>query len=247
MKKALMILVPLLLSYLITLIATLPAAVAVRWLPLPDALQLQGLRGTLWQGEVQNIVWKTQHTGPVRWQWQGRSLLTGEVAAQVEVTDPQGIRGHGTLGWNGEWNIRDTRLYLPAALLAAPLALPVEPGGDLDARLTLLRFTDRGCIAANATLHWQQGRVRHPGGTLNLGETQIRLNCINQQWRAEINQNSPQLSSKGKLTLTGNRNYHWQSEITPGQDFSPLLMIGLSQRADKQGNGHFTVDTSGRW
>ncbi|MGL5600935.1 MAG: type II secretion system protein N [Silvania sp.] len=236
-----------LLSYLFTLLIALPARVAVGGLPMPASLQLQGISGTLWEGQVQTIRWKTLQIGPVHWAWQGSALLTGEIAAQVELADPQGLDGRGTLGWNGEWNIRHARLHLPARVLPEPLGLTAELSGDIDARLAQLRFTPEGCIAAQGDLYWKAGRVVSIAGALTTGDTRLRLGCRNRQWRTDFTQRSEQVSSTGQFTLSGSREYRGKSEVAPGADFPPALMLLLTQSARQQANGTFTLDTSGRW
>ncbi|MBZ0059564.1 MULTISPECIES: type II secretion system protein N [unclassified Leclercia] len=246
MKKTLILLLPLLLGYFITLLLMLPARFALGWLSLPAALQLEEIDGTLWQGEVQNVVWNKRQTGPLSWSWRSSALLRGDIAADIGIADPRGIRGSGVVAWNGDWNIDDARLHLPAALSGELLGLAVGLGGDVNATLTQLRFTARGCIAARADLTWTQGSVETLAGRLNTGDTQVRLKCINQQWRADITQRSPQVNSKGQFTLTGGGDYRWQSEVTPGADFPSALLNLLNPGARHQTNGQFTVDTAGR-
>lgn len=245
--KPLHLLLPLLLSYLIGLLVMLPARFAIGWLPLPPGANLQGVSGTLWQGQAQTLRIDNQQLGPFTWDWKGAALLQGQIAAQVALSDPRGISGKGSVGWNGEWNVDDATLHFPAAVLHDTLALSAEFSGDVSAQLSHLRFTPQGCVAARATLNWKNGGVTDAAGALNTGDTRIQVKCANKQWRAEITQASEQLKGHGQVSLSARKDYRLQGEITPGPTFPPALLMLLTQGARQEKSGQFTFETSGRW
>jgi general secretion pathway protein N len=245
--KPLHFILPLAVSYLIALVVMVPARIAIERLSLPQGLNLEGVSGTLWQGQAQTLRWQNQQIGPFSWVWRSKGLLEGQLAALVELSDVRGIKGNGAVGWNGEWRIDDARLYFPAAEVGHALALSAQFSGEIDAKLTHLRFTPKGCIAAKADLHWKNGSVADTAGLLTTGDTRLRVKCVNQQWLADITQDSAQLRSKGQFSLPGHQQYRLQAELTPEPGFPPALQMLLAQGASDEKNGRYTFETSGRW
>ncbi|MEW7314790.1 type II secretion system protein N [Buttiauxella gaviniae] len=241
------LLFPLLLSYLIALIGLMPARFVIEWLPLPAGVGLGGVSGTLWRGQAQTLRWDNQQIGPFSWTWRGLALLEGSIAAQICLADPRGIQGAGTIGWNGEWNIDDATLKLPAAVLQNALPLTLQLAGEIDARLVHLRFTPNHCLESQAFLRWKNGGVTDNAQALNTGDVRLRLRCVSTRWLADITQSSPEFNSTGQLSLKGFKAYRLQGEITPGPTFPPALLMLMTQSKGSDAPGRYTFDTSGRW
>ncbi|RPH30131.1 type II secretion system protein N [Buttiauxella warmboldiae] len=241
------LLLPLLLGYLLGLVLLLPARFVIAWLPTAPGISLEGIGGTLWQGQAQVLRLENQQVGPVSWQWRSRALLEGKVAAEVVLADPHKIHGRGHVGWNGEWSVDNATLRFPAAIFASLTALPAELNGEVNARLTHLRFTPQRCITAQADVRWKDGRVTIGAETLNTGDIHLQIKCASKRWLADIMQTSEQLSSKGQLWLNGQQRYRLQAEVTPGTDFPPALLMLLAQGTGHETQGRYTFETSGRW
>ncbi|MFB0712668.1 type II secretion system protein N [Buttiauxella noackiae] len=241
------LLLPLVLGYLLGLLLMIPARFVIDWLPLSSEVSLQGVSGTLWQGQVQTLALGKQQVGPISWNWRSTALLEGKIAADIALADPRIINGRGIIGWNGEWSIQEATLRFPAAVLGNAMSLSAKLGGEVSAHLTLLRFTPRNCIEALADMRWSNGNLVDIAATVNTGDTRLRIKCVNQQWLADITQTSEQLHSKGQLRLQGAQQYRLQGEVTPGATFPPALLMLLAQSAGHESQGRYTFETSGRW
>ena len=153
------LLLPLVLGYLLGLLLMIPARFVIDWLPLSSGVSLQGVSGTLWQGQVQTLALGKQQVGPISWNWRSTALLEGKISADIALADRRKINGRGIIGWNGEWSIQEAMLRFPAAVLGNAMSLSAKLGGEVSAHLTQLRFTPRNCIEALADVRWSNGNL----------------------------------------------------------------------------------------
>ena len=72
MKQKVLIAVLFLTVYLMFLLARLPATLVVRHLPLPPNLvQLEGVSGTLWSGQIARLQYASESLTQLRWELDG--------------------------------------------------------------------------------------------------------------------------------------------------------------------------------
>ena len=127
MKQKVLIAVLFLTVYLMFLLARLPATLVVRHLPLPPNLvQLEGVSGTLWSGQIARLQYASESLTQLRWDLDGWSLLRLAPEVSVRFGDRAGLNGQGVIGWNGAAFGRDITLNAPAPWLLArvPTRLP---------------------------------------------------------------------------------------------------------------------------
>ena len=150
--------------YLFFLVQQCPVARVLPWLPLPPELTLSGARGTLWQGEFDQISWQGKVLQNVGWQLPVSSLLLFDPVVQLQFNDKETLRGQAELGWSGGVRLRDVDLQADAAWLLsqAPVRLPVTAAGQLHLQLTELRMTADRCQQLNGTLLWRGAEVQSP-------------------------------------------------------------------------------------
>ncbi|MEH6564825.1 MAG: type II secretion system protein N [Halopseudomonas sp.] len=106
-----------LLVYLATLMSNLPASLVWRQVApsLPAKVELQGISGSLWQGQVANMQVEGIDQGGLRWDWRPAALFSGELALDLE------------------WRPRNSQVY--ATLRLGPGSVLLEKvNGRLDAR-----------------------------------------------------------------------------------------------------------------
>ena len=94
MKKRILIASLFLVAYLVFLLATLPAALVARYLPLPanvaNLLKLEGVSGTLWSGQIARLQYASESVNQLRWDLNGWSLLrfAPEAVSYTHLTLP---------------------------------------------------------------------------------------------------------------------------------------------------------------
>ncbi|MEO7387060.1 MAG: type II secretion system protein N [Gammaproteobacteria bacterium] len=136
-------------ALLISLVSLIPAQVASRWLGVP-ANAASGWSGTLWHGEAHHLNVAGFEAGPVRWQIRPLRLLTGQLAAGVEATLPEGfLTGTVALGLGGGVAISSLEAAAPLTWLAPNLG---ANGGQVAARFDKLAWKGGRITAAIGTL-----------------------------------------------------------------------------------------------
>ncbi|MGH8370087.1 MAG: type II secretion system protein N, partial [Gammaproteobacteria bacterium] len=76
-------------AYLIFLCATFPAAYTVHWLrsDLPG-IQLDGVSGSIWSGQSQQLIFESVPLGTMSWQFDWRAPWSGNLGYHVHLDDP---------------------------------------------------------------------------------------------------------------------------------------------------------------
>jgi general secretion pathway protein N len=139
MKKRILIASLFLVAYLVFLLATLPAALVARYLPLPanvaNLLKQEGVSGTLWNGQIARLQYASESVNQLRWDLNGWSLLRFAPEVAIRFGDRNGLNGQGVVGSNGADFGRELTLNAPAPWLLSRvsmrLPIPLTVTGQL--------------------------------------------------------------------------------------------------------------------
>ena len=147
-----------LLLYLAALIWTLPAAVVWKRIEhqLPVPVTLHGLTGTLWSGEVAQLVVDGVNQGRLSWSWLPSQLLRGRIGLDLVWQPREGRVSAQLLAGGDSLALRDISGTLDASSMAIIHNAPFALGGNwlLDVpELVLEEF--HSVAAANGRLVWQ--------------------------------------------------------------------------------------------
>jgi hypothetical protein len=123
------------LAFAVSLLVTLPAAVAARLLPLPAGLGAASLDGTLWSGVAIGVGGGPLRVEKLRWDLAVLPLLAGRLVARIDADSGLG-RGSFTLGArrDGTLTVGDAAGTLRVDALAR---LASAPAGFIDGELQL--------------------------------------------------------------------------------------------------------------
>jgi len=136
-------------ALLVALIALLPARVVFGVLGLP-AGAASGVSGTAWSGTAERLSLGGVTLGPVRWNVRPSRLLTGQLAADIEATLPDGFaNGNIAFGVGGRLAISDLEAAAPLSWLAPAAG---AAGGQVAARFDELAFDGERVETARGTL-----------------------------------------------------------------------------------------------
>lgn len=231
--------------YLFFLLLYLPAAQVVSRIELPGNVNISGVSGTIWQGEIEQLEIEDISLKQLYWQIGMAGFLP---AIHWAMTDPQGISGKGSVGWMNGVQLQTTDIKLPAALIIPKLELPlpVTANGMIKLHIEHARIIDLSCESLSGVLRWDNGRLSSPMGEIELGEAQARLNCADFKLIADISQKSDALSLTAQVKLDEDM-YEMDATLTPGASLSPLLANGLSQIADADPQGKIRLQLSDSW
>lgn len=151
-------------ALLLSLVALLPARVLFGALGLP-AGAASGLSGTVWNGTAERLSLGGVTLGPVNWNARPSRLLTGQIAADVEATVPEGfVNGTIAVGLGGTIAISDLEAAAPMSWLVPTAG---ATGGQVAARFDKLAF--------------RAGRVETAKGTLNVAGVQLPIPTAGRQ------------------------------------------------------------------
>lgn len=136
-------------SLLVSLVALLPARLGFSLLGMP-ATAATGLSGTVWHGAAQRLSLAGYTLGPVRWTLKPSRLLTGQLAAAVEATLPDGfVNATAAVGLGGAVTLSDLEAAAPVAWLAPGAG---AAGGQLSARFDKLAVAKGRVVTAIGNL-----------------------------------------------------------------------------------------------
>ncbi len=237
--------------YLFFLVQQCPVARVLPWLPLPPGLTLSGARGTLWQGEFDQISWQGKVLQKVGWQLPVSSLLLFDPVVQLQFNDRETLRGEAELGWSGGVRLRDVDLQADTAWLLsqAPLRMPVPvtAAGQLHLQLDEVQVTPTGCQSLNGTLLWRGAEVQSPMGALVLDTAKADLACKQGKVTATIKQASSQLALSGEGEIDFRGNYGFQGKLMPEPDLPAAFAQGINFLGQRDSQGAVRLNYQGRF
>lgn len=172
-----------------------------------EALLLQGVEGTLWQGSAARALLPTVggylHLGVMQWRLSPWSLLT--LAPRVSVNSRWGNQQlSGVIVYHGEERIRlgEVDATLPATLVRQ--FLPLELRGDLSLLAGHLELREGLPYAADGRLVWHGGGWVSPQGPRSLGDYVVEFRQpAGEALVGDVTTLAGNLRAEGRVTLTG--------------------------------------------
>ena len=237
-----------LIAYVGFLIATLPATVLINKLPLPKAIQLSGVTGSIWHTKVQQIELGTVTIQKVHTQLSFWSLftLTPKLAITFGDSFSAGPEGEFELAISQKKvQISDLKLLVKANEIAQQLTLPLPISAQGDVELTMLNAEvalqkDNQCIAAKGTVIWSKSAVLALDQNIKLGNITADIDCENGALALII-------SPKNDLGLTFNAYMRKGGRLSgngflkPGANFPQALSSALPFLGRKDSQGRYRL------
>jgi len=177
--------------YLLFVLITVPASVALRYLlesnDSAQNIKLLQLRGTVWQGEAQEATFSRVKLGKLSWGLNSLGLLAGNVDLDVRIggENTQG-NGNVALGFGGKLALQDVDVRLAAEQLNGLFSgLPVSISGNVLGKISELEIKKEQVFRAKGRVVWQQAALQAPQG-IELGDILIELEPQNKNTRITI-------------------------------------------------------------
>lgn len=165
--------------------------------------KVQGVSGTLWQGEINNGVLQERGgalpLGRINWTLSTLSLLTLNPCVDLSMrAGSQNFVGeacYGLLG--GKVALRDVTVSLPLANISPMLEVDVR--GSIDGQISDLLWDGEGFEQADARLLWREGQINNGNQWIALGDVQARSNAteeghLNARWSSVSGDTAPALA-----------------------------------------------------
>jgi general secretion pathway protein N len=231
-------------SYLVFMLATLPAKTIHYFLPDNEGVKVVNLTGTLWDGQAAQISYqRTYQFNKVTWSVDWLALLSLSMKLDVEFDNgAHEMSGKGAViaGFSGvriENMVIDSTASEILALANLKLPVRVQATGNVSLVIKEAQQGTPYCQVLDATLNWQQAKVNSDFGPLNLNNVMIDLSCEKGQIIAELSQNSDQLTSKVHVLLKENNIYQLNGTVKGNAKLDPSIAQMLPMIGPKNSNG----------
>ncbi|MFQ3196360.1 MAG: general secretion pathway protein N [Paraglaciecola sp.] len=236
---------PCLLVYMVFLIIKLPAVQVLARLPLPEDIQLNGVSGTIWNGQAQQLLVRGLPIEQLSWQLAFLPLLTG--TAQVYV-DGGNIRQMDEISIKGDISVAkdklqadNLQLYLPTDWVIASLALPIAINASGRFKLVLQELDYSGhCQILNGKGHWLKAQVQGNSQPILLGNFDADLSCVNQEIVLTVNE--PNLFGLSAVArIPADFNFNISGRFKPDDELPQEVHQAAQFFGQKDGQGYYSI------
>lgn len=160
-------------SFLVSLAVLTPLPViaqqVMRWKP---DIKMAGVKGTLWNGEIQQLSLPITRISDLNWTFNPRQLLGGYLGADIKARVQQ-AKITGACGVSVMTNVKcqplDISLAASDVKLPALQAFGLNLAGDLRANLDEVTWDRKTVPTLDGKATWVQGEIKSPQGQLKLG------------------------------------------------------------------------------
>ncbi len=202
-------------AYLLFLIATLPARLAVGWFA-PDTVTASGVEGTVWNGSASAIAAGNVQLGSTRWSSRLSSLLLARAGFRIETQYAGGtVLGNVAFGLGGSVFLDDVTGLLPLA--GAERVIPGIPPvtGRTGLSIASARLDDGWPTAIDGTVDLINVAILAPT-RVDLGTFQIEFDAASEQpVIGQVSDVQSPLGVRGELRLAEGRAYEVDVAMTP--------------------------------
>jgi general secretion pathway protein N len=207
-------------------LATLPASLLAS--RLPADLTVEGISGTVWNGAADVLRLRGTPLGAFGWRIEPAALLSGELAARVEVTRPDGfVRGRVAASGGGTLTGRDIELDLPLTAL--------HPGSEQDWRGSLKGTVqsarlERGWPVAIVGSFRMLG-LRPPASQLPIGDYALDFDGradTPTQLVGRVRDLAAPLVVRAQLVIKRDRSYVLAGEVTARPEAAPEVSRAIA-------------------
>lgn len=238
-------------AYLLALVVLLPAPLAHDWVRerggLPQGLHLEGLTGSAWSGQVQNVRWKDLQFQGVTWRVRPGDLLRGALGVEAGFSTPAPGGSARLRLQPGGIEIRDLRLDIPAAPVAEALVdWPLVVRGRIVADLPGLALDRHGRFHdVSGTIAWLGAASGYPEA-LPLGDLHARLGDEDGALTADARDRGGPLFLQAAARLEPDGRYRLRARLGTRPQAEEALDDALALIGRPDGDGRIPLNLDGR-
>lgn len=242
MKRTITVIVLVIIAFAAIVLARLPAS----WL-LPTGgptLSCASVEGSLWSGYCSGVKVRGVTLGDLTWQLHPARLLTGKLAAHVDVEHPPATSAQADVqvGLGGTIEAHDVTASLPLDPTLLP-GIPPTLSGTLHLDLALARITSKGVVSRLRGRIEAHDLIDRSGDVTPLGSFAVTFPGGAGEPTGDVQDLSGPLSVQGQLHLTPQPGYELSGYVTPRADATPALLdaIQFLGSPDAQGRRPFAL------
>lgn len=259
MKRIILAALIILMTLLVSIVVHMPAQFVLQFAPLPRALEVQGVQGSIWQGSAKQVRWQDTSYGQVNWHLHASSLLLGLAQADIRFGQgsEMGLRGRGLvgIGFSGAF-AKKTITSIPAQYVVDQFALPLplDLEGQVEVSIEQLSVSELSqstpyCKQGTGTLVWSGNKASTPIAELDLGPVVVNFSCQDNQMTFKGEQGSEQVSAEMDATIEVNSNgkmsYQAKGWFKPESDFPANLSSQLKWLGNPDDQGRYPQSLNG--
>ncbi len=229
------------LSYVLFLLATIPAQQIWQFIPQQNRTQLQisHLQGSLWSGKVDRLQLGHLSLGQLDWNLNPLPLFLGQIALETKIRGPLGeLQSHITLSTDGSLQATTLSGRIPAESLN-PYTLPATLQGEITLKIQKFLFQASQKLQMEGEMHWRNASINMLQ-SVELGDVRLLTKAEGNGSIVHINNEKSALGIEGTIKLGANGRYSVNLALmnrdSGRKDIRSLLqMLG---RADAAGKVH---------
>ncbi|MCJ8319699.1 MAG: type II secretion system protein N [Colwellia sp.] len=168
--------------YLAFVIAATPANLVLSYAPLPSGVGLHGVKGTIWQMSIDELVHPQLTISKIEAKLSFWSLFTLNPTISLKFGDTFSDTPSGKLTVSGLFNdvsIQDATINISANYIAQKMPLPIPLNASGEVSLIIEKFVVGKpiCQLAQGDVHWPNASVSALNESVNLGLLAAKLSC----------------------------------------------------------------------
>jgi general secretion pathway protein N len=243
MKRAFWISLLAILAFAAILLVRLPVKWVAGW--IPQGVSCAQLAGTVWNGRCNGLVAQGTQVGNLTWQLRPAALLSGKLAAHVELTRGSNFaRGDVETASGGNISARNVTADLPLDRALIP-QLPASLAGSATTNLAFIRV-EKGIVTAVQGQLEAHDLVQSEGGQpLPLGNYSLSFPAADPASEpvGQLKSLNGPLDVQGTLRLTREPGFVLEGLVAPAPNAPPKLVqqLGYLGAPDAQGKRQFSL------
>ncbi|MFO7603263.1 MAG: type II secretion system protein N [Gammaproteobacteria bacterium] len=251
-KTTLLVLLIFISSYVLFMLQQLPARTVVGWLPPQSlqggAIQLNGVSGTLWQGQVAQLRLNGLSVSNLSWQLQGWPLLWGDIALgfRFRQSDASGAGRLNTDIAGEQLLLSAVQGRFPAAQLM-PLfyGFPIVLAGEVNAVIEQATLSKGQQLSLQGELLWREAALTAPQH-IPLGDVQVKMQAREQGTILTVQDQGGPLELQGQISLEGDGTYQTTLAVSARPAASPALAQSISILGQRDAQGRVQILQRGK-
>lgn len=235
-------------SYLVLLIATIPASAISNVINNTSTVSIQGASGTLWHGKAYvTTINKSVQLKNTEWSVSLWKLLTGKIAVNMDTHfADKNINAEFGRSFLGRYFINDLKAKITAGNIAKLANIPLaQLSGLVSINIAQAQWTKGELPTATGKILWSDAIVT-VAESASLGNIIIVLKNSEQNLlNANISNQGGDIEINGIVELKPKANYAVDIKLTPTATANNNIKQNLGLFAKKQNNGDYHLQHSG--
>ena len=235
-------------SYLLLLIATIPARLITDSVNDSGIVTIQGVSGSLWNGKAYTVLINNNiELKKTRWSFSLWKTLIGKISVDIsgQYLENEVSTEIGT-SFLGRYFLNDLKAKISAQQVAQLANIPlVQLSGVISFNIDHAQWKQGELPSATGVINWNNAEVT-VADTASLGNVSITLRESEQQLlNADIKNQGGDIKINGIAELVPDADYAINIKLLPTASASNNIKQSLGLFAKKQNNGEYLLKHSG--